>query len=163
MKGTGVCEPDLHQSHSADTVLWWRKAQCLLQVPSKENRQPMLERPWLPKDLQRGVFKGHIRGDDCRGPDQLVDILLISLWWGSSMTFYFFLNFNWSGVYHHHALNFLYLVGALVSAEQLRDMCQDISSPWGRAKGPWLGFMAKLLFCFSCLHFFVSAFSHFSD
>ena len=45
------------------------------------------------------------------------------------MTFFFFLNFNWSGVYHHHALNFLYLVGALVSAEQLRDMCQDISSP----------------------------------
>ena len=39
--------------------------------------QLMLKRPELPDGFQGRAFKGHITGEDCRGPDQLVDILLI--------------------------------------------------------------------------------------
>ena len=64
-----------------------------------------------------------------------------------------------------HSVNFLHLVGVLVSAKQLKDMAQDIIyGPWEGTKGPWLCFMAKLLlFCLAWLLSFIFAFSHFSD
>ena len=48
--------------------------------PSKEKGQLMLKRPELPYGFQGRVFKGNIRGEGCRMPDQLLDILLIG-WW----------------------------------------------------------------------------------
>ena len=99
-------------------------------------------------------------------------ILLIGLWWGNRVIFWeisviSFLpptgleSMVWglcAGA--QHAVNFLYLGRGLASAKQLKVMAQDvIYSPWGGAKGPWLCFMAKLLFCLAWplsffLHFF---------
>ena len=87
---------------------------------------------------------------------------LTGWWWGNRVLFRESQSSTW---FQHiwdlpaggqHAVDFLHLVGGLVSAKQLKDVAQDIiSSSWGGTKGPpWLCFMAKLLFL-SCLTVFL--------
>ena len=56
------------------------------------------------------------------------------------------------------SVDFLYLVGVLVSTKQLKDMTQDIIySPWREIGDPWLYYYFVLLECFPLfLHFLIS-------
>lgn len=58
---TWVHLPDLQQSQSMDTGLWWRKVQCLLpgtqSGPDEANGQIILRRPELRKDFGGGFLK----------------------------------------------------------------------------------------------------------
>ena len=82
-----------------DTGLWWRKAQCLLQAPSKEFRQLVLKRRKLLNSFWGKAFKGWIK-------EGVVGCVI------SSWTFFWLVGgevigsqchqpsgFNWPGVY----------------------------------------------------------------
>ena len=109
-------------SQSTDTRLWWRKEQRLLQMPSKESRQPVLKILHLSDDLQRKIFQRQGEGGGHEVRDQLVEILLNGRWWGNwestSSTFWFQL--IW-GLHAHgqHTVNFFHLLRVSVSAKQL--------------------------------------------
>lgn len=47
---------------------------------SKENGQFILRRTQFPAGFQGRVFKVNIRGEHCRGPGQLMDIVLMDCW-----------------------------------------------------------------------------------
>ena len=87
------------------------------------------------------VFKGNIRSEGGRVPDQLTDILLIGCCWGCEFQLSVFrLQTVWGpSACGQHAVNFFHLVGVLMSAKQLKDMTQNIIySPRGGTKCPWL-------------------------
>ena len=122
---------------SAKPIYWpqvvVKEITAFISGPSKENRQLMLKRPELPDGFQRRVSKGSIRGEGCRVPDQLVDILLISWCWGNTAVFQmtasstFWSQLVWGlSVCGQHAINFFHLVGTLVPAKQLKDTDQVI-------------------------------------
>lgn len=121
--------------------------------PSKENGQVILKIPKLPYGIQWRVFKQG-EGAGCGVTHQLVDILLISWWWGNQVIFQestpsaFWFSLVWDlfvgGKYAVN--NFFHLVGFLVSEKQPENMAQDIFyCPWGGTKSPWLCFITKLL------------------
>ena len=87
------------------------------------------------------------------GRGQLMCSSLIGWWWANGVMF---LESQPSTLWFHslqglcacrqHAVNFFRLVGVLVSAQQLKNVAQNIiCSPWGGTEGPWLCFMAKLI------------------
>ena len=123
------------------------------------------QKTWTPWWLQGRVFKGNIRGEVCRVPEQLVDILLIHWWWGNRVVFQeltssiFWFQPVW--VLHacrQHAVNFFHLVGVLISTKHLMGITEEELNIFDFALWPKL-----LLFCLAWLLSFVSAFSHFSD
>ena len=146
-------------SQSIGTGLWWRKVQCLLQVPSKESRQLVLKRPELPTGFQGKVLKDGVREE--------VAVYVISFW-----TFFWLVGgevtrsqhpqpsgSNQSGVY--------VLVGSmqltspnLWGFQYLQNNSKDIAQ--NIIYSLWEG--KKLsLFCLAWLFSLASAFSHFSD
>ena len=146
---TVVTEPNLGLNawHTAKPICWHqvvvKKSMTFIAGPSKEDGQLMLKRPEFPGGFQGRVFKGNIRGECCRVPDQLADILLIGWLWGNRVVFLELTSSTfWSQpiwglcACGQHAINFFHLVGVLVSAKLPKDMVQDIIyRPWGGTKG----------------------------
>ena len=103
------------------------------------------------------ISKPHVWGRGSWGAwgawGQLMCSSLIGWWWVNTVMF---LESQPSALWFHllqglcacrqHAVNFFHLVGVLVSAQQLKNVAQNIiCSPWGGTEGPWLCFMAKLI------------------
>ena len=151
-----ILSPRTHPqwSQSTDTRLCWRKEQCLLQMPSKEPRQPVLKTLQLSDDLQRKIFRRQGEGGGHEVRDQLVDILLNGGWWGNwesaSSTFWFQLIWGLRAR-GQHTVKFFHLLGVSVSAKQLRGHGSEYYPYWGDSKCRWFCLMAKLLYYLSCL------------
>ena len=142
-------------SQSTDARLWWRKEQRLLQMPSKESRQPVLKTLQLSDDLQRKIFQRQGEGGVMK--------CVISSWrffWmvGGEVTgsqHHSPSGSSWSGVYTlmgNIQLTSSTCWGFQYLQNSSEDMAQNIiHSPWGDSKCPWFCLMAKLLYYFLLL------------
>ena len=77
------------------------------------------------------------------GRGQLMDILLIGWWrsnWESVSSTFWFQQVCGLRAYGHHTVNFFHLVGASVSAEQLKDTVNVCPSRRNRDPAPSWGF-----------------------
>ena len=56
----------------------------ICKVPSKECRVAGTQKTWIPQWTSGNDFQDNLRGEGCRGRDQLMDFLLIGWWWGGN-------------------------------------------------------------------------------
>ena len=145
------------QSQPTDTRLWWSKAQCFLWGQARIMGSSGSKDSNSPKALKE-VFKDNAR-ERITG---CVIIWCITLWFvdgnqvifqeSQSSTFWFQLVWGLR-VGSQHVVDFLHLMGVLLSAKPFKDMAQDITvSPWRGTQGPWLYFFIFPVF----LHFLTS-------
>lgn len=128
----GVCLPDVHQSWSTDGAVV--KESTMFTAGHQTRRMGSLCAKDMSSSIafQEGFWKT-LRGERHRVHDQLMPNSLMGWWWGNSdvsgisaisLLVPASLGFMCTG--GQHAANFFHLVGVLVSAQQLKDMAQDI-------------------------------------